>query len=87
MGKLTPGAELIYESPDGGKTVYCREVGTNKKHLVGYQVDPMYKNMADGYWRETFWKDLLEESERNKTLKHAVDQCILIYNLSKDHDT
>jgi len=39
MGSLKPNIPLIYESPDGGKTVYAREFGSNHKQLIGYQYD------------------------------------------------
>lgn len=85
MGSLTPGATYIYESPDKGKTVYAREVGKTERILVGYEYDPYYKNIADSYFRETVWKDILAEAEHNQALQTAVEQCIIIYNLSKDH--
>ena len=39
MGNLTPGATLVYESPDGGKTVYAREAGKSERQLVGYSYE------------------------------------------------
>ena len=39
MGNLRPGAEIIYESPDKGGTVYGRYAGTNDRWIVGYSQD------------------------------------------------
>jgi hypothetical protein len=86
MGSLTPGATLIYESPDGGNTVYSREQGKLERTLVGYKYDAYSKSFSNSYMRETLWKDILEAAETNQALQTAVQQCIIIYNLSKDHD-
>lgn len=48
---------VVYESPDGGKTIYSRKFGSSDRTLC--HIDPMYaKEMA--------------LTERWKNLKHAV---------------
>jgi hypothetical protein len=76
MGKLTPGVKLIYESPDGGKTVFSRESGSKKKNLVGYQYD---------LFEDVNWHEIAFEARTNPALQQALDRAILLYNLSKDH--
>lgn len=76
MGKLTPGAKLIYESPDGGKTIYSRESGSKKKNLVGYQYD---------LFEDVNWYEIAIHARTNPALQQALNRAILIYNLGKDH--
>lgn len=76
--------KYIYESPDGGKTVYAREMLKNEKVLVSYTPDSYYKSMADNYFLETFWKDVLAESETNEALRLAIENVKILYHLSKN---
>lgn len=78
MGSLTSGVPLIYESPDGGKTVFAREMGSNEKKLVGYQLD---------LFEDINWYEVTSLARSNPALRQALDHAILIYNLSKDHGT
>lgn len=84
MGSLKPGATYIYESPDGGRTVFAREALTNEKILVGYKHDPYYKTWAENYHLETFWKDVLAESQTNEALRLAIENVKILYHLSKN---
>jgi len=90
MGTLKPNTPLIYESPDGGKTVYAREFGGLTKHLVGYQYDmnnshvntksPGQKDLED----HILWNDIRQSAKTNPALQRAMERVILIYRLSKD---
>jgi hypothetical protein len=75
MGKLTPGANYIYESPDGGETIYAREVGTSKRTLVGYQYDMFTK---------IDWYDMVLKARTNPTLQKTLNRAILIYETIKN---
>ena len=77
MGNLVPGASYIYESPDGGKTVYAREIGDppNKKILIGYQLD---------LFEDINWYDVSLKARTNPTLQKALERAILIYETIKD---
>lgn len=77
MGKLTPGATLIYESPDKGETVYAREAGTDKKILIGYNIPD--KNWTDRD-KEKLWKRIHEAARTNDELQSALEKCIVLYN-------
>lgn len=91
MGNLKPGAKYIYESPDGGKTVYAREMGSDpgSRQLIGYQYDPITghrlpenKNELDDHM---IWNDIRREAKSNTALQKALERAILIYKLSKDY--
>lgn len=84
MGKYKPGANYVHESPDGGNTIYAREVGTTERRLVGYSsdlIDQMLKSE-----KESRWMAILHESEKNAALKEAVDRAMIIYELVKNED-
>jgi hypothetical protein len=83
MGQLTPDAEYIYESPDGGKTIYAREKGVHpvKRVLIGAR----YPTIQERLEEERMWKDILELSKTNETLRSELERVITVYHLVKDN--
>lgn len=77
MGSLTPGASYIYESPDGGKTIYAREIGAplTERKLIGRQLD---------LFEDVNWYDVSLKARTNPTLQKALERAILIYETIKD---
>jgi len=80
MGKLKPGATYVYESPDGGHTIYAREQGTTDRILVGYDTT------AEEYANHKIWNDIWFKSRNNAALRKAVERAIIIYHTIKDDD-
>ena len=78
MGSLKPGATYIYESPDGGETVYARESGTNEKRLIGQSLG------AKDLDEHKLWIEIRLASKHNPVLRKAVERVIMIYRLSQD---
>ena len=82
MGNLKPGATYIYESPDGGETVYAREFGALPESRV----------MIGQSWRakeqieKRLWVEIYDKRNQNTALQSAVEQCIIIYKLSEDYE-
>lgn len=68
---------IIYESPDGGKTIYSRHSGSSEKTLIKQELN--VNQVAR--WYE--WKEILKLAETNVTLKDAVIQAEMIYALIK----
>jgi hypothetical protein len=68
----------IYESPDGGKTVYSRSSGDPERKLV-FQ-DPQISWKAR--WQK--WYDILQEAENNVPLNDVIKQAEMIYDLIKE---
>jgi len=81
MGSLKPGATYIYESPDGGETVYAREAGSTERHMIGQSTKAagLVKNLE----QDRLWGNIRRAAETNTALQDALDRAILIYNLSK----
>lgn len=69
----------IYESPDGGHTVYRRKIGETTKELVSE--DEHVHNVR----AKREWLDIFDRKDSNPTLQAAVDRVILVHRLTKDH--
>ena len=85
MGNLKPGATYIYESPDRGETVYAREQGSNERTLIGQSWEAYQR--ANGIIEDNLWREMREAAKTNTTLQKAMEQCIIIYNLSREDAT
>ena len=68
----------IYESPDGGHTVYQRNFDSNKRELVSED------DYAKKQRLKLEWIHIFEIADSNPALKKAVDRAIMIYRLSKN---
>ena len=70
----------VYESPDGGKTIYEREIGSTERVMI--REDPerkyieQYKN----------WHDILKVARNNPTLHDLVEQAEMVYALIKEEN-
>lgn len=69
---------LIYESPDGGNTVYSRQVGSIERTLV-YKSPTVHLN--ERYHK---WRDILHVASECPSLEKAVAAAELIYGLVKE---
>jgi len=72
---------LIYESPDGGKTIYTRNSLSGERTLI--KMDPSTNANAKWY----LWKEILQASENCPALANAIKEAELIYALVKKENT
>jgi hypothetical protein len=72
---------VIYESPDGGETVYVREFGGEQKQL--HSQSPRAIDLHEQLKESQLWGNIRRAAKTNPTLKQALDEAILIYTLSK----
>lgn len=84
MGSLTPGATYIYESPDGGDTVYAREMGTTKRTMVGQNTRA--KSVIEQIREDKLWGEIRRAAKTNPALQDALERAIIIYQLSKNNE-
>jgi hypothetical protein len=70
----------IYETPDGGRTVYRRHPNSTDREII--REDPERKYIEQ--WNN--WRDILRASRDNVTLRDAVEKAELIYTLIKNED-
>jgi hypothetical protein len=66
---------MIFESPDGGKTVTVRAPHSLEKQHLSFDPHDL------GQWFD--WRKILEESKTNIPLKDALDHARIIYELSR----
>ena len=71
----------IYESPDGGKTIYSRTNGSPMRQL--HSVSSELEAEMARVQREQQWMSILKVSERSPALQEAIDRVITLYELSK----
>lgn len=72
---------LIYESPDGGKTVYSRRMGERDRQL--HSQCPEHKKELDRAARLGKWTDILKATETNPELQSLCEQVEILYELSR----
>jgi len=70
----------IYESPDGGKTIYRRAPGSTDREMI--REDPERKYIDQ--WNT--WREILKLARDNVTLRDAVERAEMIYKLIKDEN-
>lgn len=86
---IEPASETryIYESPDGGKTVYAREMGSDKRFIVKQDTSIIERQQTA--MRSNRLLTILKKSETDATLKDALEALealyILKYNDDKDN--
>lgn len=71
----------IFESPDGGRTVYARKPGENTRHLHSKDQD-QDKERAE-YER---WVNIFNARRENTALNDVCTQAEILYELSKDSE-
>jgi hypothetical protein len=71
----------IYESPDGGRTVYARRPGTTQRSL--YSQDPDLQMELAELEREKRWVDIFGARKLNPELDQLCEQVEILYELGK----
>lgn len=84
MGNLKPNTSIIYESPDGGDTVYARYAGESERWLVGQSSKA--KEKVEAIKENQLWHDIRTAAKTNPSLQKVLDRAIMIYQTVKDHD-
>lgn len=70
----------IFESPDGGNTVYVRENGSAERTLIDESADPDYLRIQ----RWILWKAILAEGPKCPALADLIRQAEEIYEIIKE---
>ena len=68
---------VIYESADGGKTVYSRHSGSPARDMVKEDAGKHYITK----WYE--WRDILKLAETEPSLADAINKAEIVYALVK----
>jgi hypothetical protein len=75
---------IIYESPDGGETVYARRNGSNIREL--YSISDEQKEKIQSIKENQLWHNIRVAARTNTALQSALDQCIMLYRLSENNE-
>lgn len=73
----------VYESPDGGETVYRRRQGETERELWSVSEALRQQDLWQARWE--IWNAVLAAAEQNPALQEALDRALVIYELSR-HD-
>ena len=71
---------IIYESPDGGKTVYSRKSGSSDRTLIKEDTSQSYITK----WYE--WKEILKLAETEPALANAINTAEMLYVILKKEE-
>ena len=72
---------MVFESPDGGETVYKRKFGDSEREL--HSVSEKKRELIDELRETKLWGEIHRAAKTNPTLQKALDRAILIYRLSE----
>jgi hypothetical protein len=73
----------IFESPDGGNTVYRRKFGKTEREL--HSISEQKRRWDQQLEEEMLWVKIAQASRNNPALQAALEQARVIYELSR-HD-
>jgi hypothetical protein len=79
VNKITEA--IIYESPDGGETVYIRESGSAMRQL--YSESPQVKSIRSQIQEDQLWHEIRLAAKTNSAINDILEQAIILYKLSK----
>lgn len=74
---------IIYESPDGGETIYIRRSGEGSELRQLHSESDVALAMKNKLREQELWANILSAAKSNPTLQRALDEAVMIYTLSK----
>jgi hypothetical protein len=76
--------KIIYESPDGGDTIYARPFGSTERKL--HIQNPRSYDLHEQLMEQKLWGEIHRAAKTNPTLQKCLDRAILVYKLSKNYE-
>jgi hypothetical protein len=71
----------VFESPDGGRTVYARKPGHTHREL--HWQDPQLQHELKELESQKRWVDIFQARNANAELNHLCEQVEILYELSR----
>ena len=71
----------VFESPDGGRTVYARRPGSTVREL--HRQDPQLQQELAELEQQKRWVDIFSARGANAELNHLCEKVEILYELSK----
>jgi hypothetical protein len=75
----------IFESPDGGKTVYRRLPGTSQRELYSDIVSDG-RTLHEQLQENQMWYEIRRMARQDPALQDLLERAIMYYNLKREHD-
>lgn len=79
--RFQPGGTYVYETPDHGRSVYAREIGSGERFLIGRRMD------QQDFVSDEVWKDVLRLSKLHSNLAEEVERILTLYYLLQQNNT
>lgn len=76
--------QYVYESPDGGHTVYRRHPGKLDREL--YSVSQEKQDQIDLIREDKLWGEIRRKAKQDPALQQMLDQMRIYYNLKYAKD-
>ena len=67
--------DYVYESPDGGDTIYRRQAGSDQRELI--HEGPLRRARL----RSQLWRDIFYAAEHDAELQHLIDRVEIYHRL------
>lgn len=80
MSSNTP---YIFESPDGGKTIYARKFGENNRTL--YHVSELALEEMKSLKEDMLWENIRIAAETDESLQIALENVKILYYLKQQN--
>jgi len=71
----------VFESPDGGRTVYARNSGSTKREL--HWQDPKLQQELKDLEKSKRWVEIFQARRNDPELDHLCEQVEILYELSR----
>jgi hypothetical protein len=75
---------MVFESPDGGETVYARQFGSAERKL--HSMSERARDLLVEAEETVLWQEIRAAAKANPALQKALDRAILIYKLSGKYE-
>lgn len=79
---MKPDTKYIYESPDGGDTVYAREVGKTERVMIGQNTRA--KSLIEKIQEDKLWGEIRRMAETDQGIADLLDRARVYYQLKKN---
>ena len=76
----------VYESPDGGRTVYQREIGKSERTLTKESLK-IRNDVIDKMREDKLWGDIRRRANDDPALEELLSHAIVYYKLKYEKDS
>jgi hypothetical protein len=82
MSNLKPNVSYVYESPDGGDTVYAREAGKTERIMIGQNTRA--KSLVEKIQEDKLWGEIRRMATTDPAMAELLDRVKVYYQLKKN---